>query len=381
MLDPRLSKMAKILVHYSTGVQQGDKVHISGATPAIPLMEQLYVEALKAGAHPYVDVEVPSLSRYFYSFASKEQLEYFSPISKAMIDNFDVAIAIMSEENPHHLSGVDPKKQSLRHKVATKLSARQLKRMSNGSLRSCTTLYPTNAYASAAEMSLEDFEDFVFASCYVDHPDPLKRWKEVHRHHERIISYLSKYSSIRLVAPGTDLTFSYQGRQWKNCDGFLNFPDGEIYTCPVESTAEGFVEFTYPACLYGREVEQVRLVFEKGRVVEATAKKNEDFLLEMLNTDPGARRLGEFAIGTNHGVDRFTKNILFDEKIAGTCHLAVGLSAPGCGGKNKSAIHWDMVCDLRQEGKLYADGKLFYQDGEFVLKRLRDTLGTKSKKK
>ena len=372
MLDPRLSRMARILIKYSTRVKKGDRVHISGETAAIPLIEQLYIEALKAGAHPYVDVAIPSLSRYFYRYATKQQLEYISPISRAMVEEFDVSIAILSEENPHHLSGVDPRKQSLRHKVMTELSARQIERMADGSFRTCATLYPTNAYASAAEMSLEDFEDFVFRACYVDHPDPLKRWMDVHRHQDRIIAYLSRRSSIHLKAPGTDLELSYEGRGWVNCDGHLNFPDGEIFTCPVEDSVNGMVEFTYPACLYGREVEGVRLVFENGKVVEATARKNEEFLLRMLDTDPGARRLGEFAIGTNRGVDRFTKNILFDEKIAGTCHLAVGHSAPGCGGCNESAIHWDMVCDLRKGGEIYADGKLFYKDGEFIPKSLRE---------
>ena len=366
MMDPRLSRMARILIRYSTRVRKGDRVSISGETAAIPLMEQLYLEALKAGAHPHVDVSIPSLSRYFYKFAGKEQLAYVSPLAEAMEEGFDVAIVVMSEENPHHLSGVDPRKQALRHKSLSGLSARQVERMVSGELRSCTTLYPTNAYASAAEMALEDFEDFVFKACYVDHPDPLARWRQVHRYQDRIIAYLSKRSSIHLQAPGTDLRFSYEGRRWMNCDGLLNFPDGEIFTCPIEDSVEGVVEFTYPACLYGREVEGVRLVFEKGRVVEASARKNEEFLLEMLDTDPGARRLGEFAIGTNKGVDRFTKNVLFDEKIAGTCHLAVGLSAPGCGGTNHSAIHWDMVCDLRRGGCVEVDGKVILKNGRFL---------------
>ena len=372
MVDPRLSKMAKILIQYSTKVKKGDKVHISGATPAISLMEQLYIEALKVGAHPYVDVNVPSLQRYFFEHASKEQLEYFSPISKAMIDNFDVAISIMSEENPHHLSGVDPKKQSLRMKVATELSKRMMKRMSDGSLRSCTTLFPTNAYASSAEMSLEAFEDFVFNACYVNNENPLDRWQRVHEYQDRVIDFLKSRSQIKLEAPGTELSFSYKGRDWMNCDGLLNFPDGEIYTCPIEDSTEGTVEFTYPACLYGREVEKVSLRFSGGRVIEASAKKNEDFLKEMLETDEGAKILGEFAIGTNKGVNRFTKNILFDEKIAGTWHLALGASAPNCHGENESAIHWDMVCDLRNGGAIYADGQKFYEDGQFTDEALQD---------
>jgi len=378
MVDPRLTRMAQTIIRYSTRVKPGDRVRISGETPAIPLMEQLYIEALKAGAHPYVDVAIPSLGRYFYQLATKEQLSYVSPLGRVFIDHFDVNIAIMSETNPHHMSAIDPKKQSLRHKANRKLIDRQLRRMNDGSFRACITIYPTEAYASGAEMSLEDFENFVFSACYVDHPNPLKRWEQVQRHHDRVIEHLQSRSTIRIVAPGTDITFSIKGRGWMNCDGHVNFPDGEIYTCPIENSAEGTIEFTYPACLYGREVEQVRLTFERGRVVSSTAKKNEEFLHEMLATDPGATRLGEFAIGTNSGIDRYSKNILFDEKIAGTCHLALGASAPGCGGRNKSSIHWDMVCDLRH-GTIFADGKPFYRKGDFILKKLRDPHRLKKK--
>lgn len=380
MIDERLRRQARILVRYSTKVKPGDRVLITGETPAIPLMEQLYVEVLGAGGHPHVEVGLPSLSRYLYLYGNKDQLEYVSPLSRALIDNFDVAVAIMSETNPYHMSGVDPRKQALRHRATTKVTERQIKRMNDGSLRACITIFPTMAYASGAEMDLEDFEDFVFGACYVDHPDPLERWRQVTRHQNRVISFLKTRKRIRIEAPGTDLSFSVDGRGWVNCDGQVNFPDGEIYTCPHETSAEGTVEFTYPACLYGREVEQVRLTFEAGRVVAATAKKNEDFLREMLDTDEGARRLGEFAIGTNKGVNRFSKNILFDEKIAGTCHLAVGASAPGCGGRNRSAIHWDMVCDLRRGGAIHADGKVIYRDGEFVQKSLRDPFDAAGKK-
>ena len=371
MHDPRLTRMAEILVKYSTKIKKGDKVKITGEPISIPLLEQIYIEALKAGGHPFVDISLPSINQYFYKHASDEQLKFVSPISKTLIKNYDVSIAIMSEENAHRLSGVDPKKQTMRTKAMKDLTTLQMKRMDSGKTRTCIALYPTNAYATAAEMSLEDFEDFVFSACYVDSKEPIKRWKEVHDHQNKIIKSLEKFSAIRVVAPGTDISFSYKGRGWLNCDGQLNFPDGEVFTCPVENSANGTVNFSYPACLHGREVENVQLTFEKGVVVEATADKNQDFLLEMLDLDKGARKLGEFAIGTNRGVDRFTKNILFDEKIAGTVHFAVGASAPGCGGKNKSAIHWDMVCDLRKNGEIFADGKLFYKNGEFTDTKLR----------
>jgi aminopeptidase len=372
MHDPRLTRMAEILVKYSTKIKKGDKVKISGEPISIPLLEQIYIEALKAGGHPFVDISLPTVSQYFYKYANDDQLKFISPIAKTIIKNYDVAISIMSEENAHRLSGVDPKKQTKRTMAMKELGALQMKRMGTGEMRTCIALYPTNAYATAAEMSLESFEDFVFSACYVDSKDPIRKWKEVHDHQERLIKFLKKFSTIRVVAPGTDINFSYKGRGWLNCDGQLNFPDGEVFTCPIENSANGTINFSYPACLHGREVENVQLTFENGVVVEATAEKNQNFLIEMLDLDPGARKLGEFAIGTNRGVDRFTKNILFDEKIAGTVHFAVGASAPGCGGKNKSAIHWDMVCDLRKGGKIYADDKLFYENGEFTDKKLRE---------
>jgi aminopeptidase len=372
MHDPRLSRMAEILVKYSTRIKEGDKVKITGQPVSIPLLEQIYIEALKAGGHPFVDISLPSINQYFYKYANKKQLSFVSPIAKTLIKNYDVAITIMSEENVHRLSGVDPKKQAMRSLAMKNLGALQMKRMASGETRTCIALFPTNAYASTAEMSLEDFEDFVFRACYVDHKNPLKKWKEVKDHQNKVIKFLTKFSKIRVVAPGTDISFSYKNRGWMNCDGQLNFPDGEVFTCPVENSANGIVKFTYPACFNGREVENVELTFDKGIVVKATASKNQEFLTEMLNTDTGARKLGEFAIGTNKGVDRFTKNILFDEKIAGTVHFAVGLSAPGCGGKNKSSIHWDMVCDLRKDGKIYADDKLFYKNGKFIDKKLQN---------
>jgi aminopeptidase len=216
-------------------------------------------------------------------------------------------------------------------------------------------------------MSLREFEDFVYEACLVHEPDPIKAWRKISKEQQRIVNWLNKARKIHVVGPDTDLKLEVTGRKWVNCDGHENFPDGEIFTGPIEDSLNGHIRYTYPACVYGREVEDVRLKFEDGKVVKATAAKNEGFLLKMLKTDKGARYVGEFSFGTNYGIQRFTKNILFDEKIGGTIHLALGKGYPESGSKNKSAIHWDMVCDLRQGGEVRVDGALFLKDGKILI--------------
>jgi aminopeptidase len=216
-------------------------------------------------------------------------------------------------------------------------------------------------------MSLREFEDFVYNGCLVHEPDPIKAWKKISREQQRVVDRLNKARRIHVVGPDTDLKLEVTGRKWENCDGHENFPDGEIFTGPIEDSVNGHIRYSYPACAYGREAEDVRLWFKDGKVVKATAAKNEEFLLKMLKTDKGARYVGEFAFGTNYGIQRFTKNTLFDEKIGGTIHLALGKGYPESGSKNNSAIHWDMVCDLRKGGEVRVDGTLFLKDGKILI--------------
>ena len=216
-------------------------------------------------------------------------------------------------------------------------------------------------------MALEDYEDFVFGACLPDPDDPVGFWKKMEERQDRLVNYLSKAKQLRVQAEDTDLRVGVAGRTWINCSGRENFPDGEVFTGPIETETEGAVRFSYPAVHGGREVTDVRLQFKKGRVVSATADRSEEFLRDMLERDEGASVLGEFAIGTNPGIDRFTRNTLFDEKIQGTVHMALGNSYPESGGVNKSQIHWDMVCDLRKGGRLFADGELIYEDGSFLI--------------
>jgi aminopeptidase len=228
-------------------------------------------------------------------------------------------------------------------------------------------IFPTQAYAQDAEMSLAEFEDYVYSTTYADAEDPVAMWQKIHDEQQRLVDWLAGKKHVEVKGPDIDLKLSIEGRTFENADGEKNMPSGEIFTSPVEDSANGWVRFTYPAVSSGREVEGIELHFEDGKVVEASAKKNQDFLLRMLDTDPGARYLGEFAVGTNKKINRFIKNILFDEKIGGTIHMAVGYGFPETGSVNESAIHWDMICDMRDGGQIFVDGELIYESGEFKI--------------
>ncbi|MGC9520578.1 MAG: aminopeptidase, partial [Anaerolineae bacterium] len=286
---------------------------------------------------------------------------------RLIFEDYDVLLNIRSETNTRELSNIDPERQTRRRRALAPLRQRHLERGATGELRWNVTLYPTAAYAQEADMSVRDFEDFVYRACYCDRDDPVAAWRQVHSEQERAIAWLRGRDHVRITGSNADLTLSIRGRRFVNSDGHHNMPSGEIFTGPVEDSANGWVRFTYPALTEGREVEGIELTFEEGRVVKASAEKNEALLLRMLEADEGSRYLGEFAIGTNFGIQQFTKNILFDEKIGGSFHLALGAGYPETGSQNRSAIHWDMICDMRDGGEIEVDGELLYRDGEFVI--------------
>jgi aminopeptidase len=286
---------------------------------------------------------------------------------KGVIEQIDANIMIWTDVNTKQLTNADPTKQSRRAVARRPLFERLLERAARKELRWSGTIHPTQAFAQDAEMSLREFEDFVYKASLVHEPDPISAWKEVSKEQQRVTDWLNKAREIHVVGSDTDLKLEVTGRNGINCDGHENFPDGEIFTGPIEESMNGHIRYTYPACLHGREVEDVQLQFKDGKVVKATAAKNEEFLLKMLETDEGARYVGEFAFGTNPGIQRFTKNTLFDEKIGGTIHIAIGTGYPESGSKNKSAIHWDMVCDLRKGGEVRVDGTLFLKDGKLLI--------------
>ncbi len=369
MIDQRTRKMAKILVDYSLKIQKNDLFIIAGNIAGRPLITEVYNLALKKGAHPTVKVTWDELSYSFYKNASDHQLQYLSPLLKNEVEKVDAYLTIWAEENTRNQSTIDPSRQSLHQKSLLPFYRRFFKRSSEGELRWCGTLFPTSSLAQEADLPLQEYEDFVYHAAKVNNPDPIAAWKKQSAFQARLIKQLTVYQKFRIQTPHADITFMVdESRKWINCDGKENFPDGEIFISPLKKSVEGKVFFTYPAVFKGREVHGVELTFKEGKVVKATAQKNEPFLHSMLDTDKGARYVGEIALGMNEDISRFTRNILFDEKIGGTFHIAVGKAMEEAGGKNESAIHWDMISTL-EEGKITADGQTIYSNGEFTFKK------------
>ncbi|MFZ6030489.1 MAG: aminopeptidase [Chloroflexota bacterium] len=368
MSDPRLENFARLLVDYSTRVKPGDRVAITSTTTAVPLMRAIYARVLEKGGFPHLLLDIPEQEKVFYEHAGDDLLDFVPAFHQIAFEQFDVLIKVRAETNTRALRKVDPARLARHQKAMAQLLQAQVRRGADGSLRWMSTLYPTRAYAKEAGMSLREYEDFVYGANHVDPQtaDPVAFWQEFGRHQQRVIDWISGRDRVELRGPNVDLTLSIKDRIFKNSCGFHNLPDGEIFTGPVENSVNGWVRFTYPAIYQGQMVEGIELKFDTGKVVQATARKNEAYLLKMLDSDTGSRYLGEFAIGTNFQIDRFTKSILFDEKIGGTFHMALGAGYPETGSLNKSIIHWDMICDLRTDSEIRVDGDLMYRNGQFV---------------
>ena len=367
MADPRIKAVADVLVQYSIDLQPGQLVQIQAKVEGSPLVLALYRAILEAGGHPWVDLSIEDMEELFYVHASDAQLDYHPDFLKQADEAIAASISVWTDANTQRLNHVDASKQARRAKAMHPVTNRFFERMASKEIRWVGTAHPTHAAAQTAEMSLRDYEDFVYGACLVSEPDPIAAWKTISIKQQRLIDWLSERSEIHLEGEDTDLRLTYASRPWENCDGRENFPDGEIFTAPIEDSVEGHIRFSYPACYRGRQVEDVRLWFEQGKVVKATAAKNEAFLLEMLAIDEGAKFVGEFAFGTNPGIQSFTGDTLFDEKIGGTVHLALGKGFLETGSKNDSAIHWDMVCDLRQGGRVCVNGETFSENGQFQI--------------
>lgn len=367
MADERIQKLAHLLVNYSVAVQSEDRVLIDGDAAAESLVREVYASVLRAGGHPMVMARLGGLDELLYRHASDEQLRHVPEPLKLIMSTYDVRISLIAEENTRALSSIDPAKMVMRSQARTEIMQTFMRRSASGELRWTLTMFPTNACAQDAEMSLMEYEDFVYGACLPDLDDPIGYWRRFADWQQHIVDWLKGKDRVRITGPGTDLTLSIANRTFINCNGSHNMPDGEVFTGPVEDSVEGHVTFSYPAIHGGREVNGVRLRFEGGRVLEATADKNQDFLRKTLQTDQGAGRVGELAIGTSEGITRFTRQILFDEKIGGSFHLALGAGYPETGSQNQSAIHWDMICDLRDGGEIRVDDELLYRDGKFVI--------------
>jgi aminopeptidase len=367
MRDQRAAALASILVRYSTGVKKGDVCVIQSTTTAEPLVQAVYEEILRAGGLPIVQLATEGAAASFYELASEEQLDWVPPTAEWVAENADVRIAILADANARELSQADPKRQARAQKARKPLMETSMRRSAAGEYRWALTLFPTHAYASEAGMSLAQYEDFYYRACLATDSEPVTAWRRQSDEVKRLAEWIQGREEVRIQAPGTDIRLGVAGRTWIPCVGDRNMPDGEFFTGPLEDSVDGEIVFSFPATYAGREVSGVRFRFEGGKVVDASAERGEAFLLEMLDTDAGARRLGELGIGTNYGISTGTKEILLDEKIGGTAHMAVGMSYPETGGANDSAIHWDMVCDLRRGGSITVDGTELQRDGRFLV--------------
>ena len=360
MRDERSQKLARVLVDYSIEAGEGDQVLVSGGVGAGPLMLALYARLLQVGAIPVTQVGLPGMQELFFEHARGIHYEEIPSITRAIYEGTDAQINIHSPSNTRALANVDPSKQQALQKRNQPLSEMLMEKD-----RWVVTLFPTEALAQEAGMGLAEYEDFVFEAMGLNEEDPLLFWSRKSAEQDRLKERLEGARVIRIVGPETDLTLSVEGRTFVNSAGRRNMPCGEVFTGPVEDSADGTVYFGVPAAIGGREVAGARLRFEEGRVVEASAEKGEEYLMSLLDADAGARYLGELGIGTNYGIRRASANVLFDEKLGGTVHLAIGRSYAETGGKNDSSVHTDLVCDLREGGELYADGELIEKDGRF----------------
>ena len=366
MADARIEKLAKVLVHYSLGLKAGQQIQIRTHPIAEDLTLAVYEEVIKVGAYPFMQVTLPGLDEIFFKYANEAQLDFVSPVRRMITESFDAVLNLWTEHNTHALSGIDPSRMARVSKAGAPLSKLFMERAARGELNWCLTAYPSQAMAQDADMGLLDYREFVYGAGMLNEPDPVAFWKEEGERQQKLVKWLQGHDQVVLKGESIDLTLSIKERVFISCDGKLNFPDGEIFTGPVEDSVNGWVRFKYPAIEYGQEVTDIELWFENGRVVKEKASKNQELLTAMLETDAGARYLGELGIGTNYGIQRFTKNMLFDEKIGGTFHLAVGAGYPESGSKNDSGIHWDMLCDMGKS-EMRVDGELFYKDGKFAI--------------
>ena len=367
MADPRIVKLAQVLVHYSIPVKAGDWFVVSGSDLAAPLIREVYREALLVGAHIETRVGIEGLAELFYKHATDAQLAYIGESEWLSIRKANSSLQIMAPHNVKSLSAVDPARQAFAGKARAEVSKVFMERAGSGDLRWCLTLLPTQAGAQEAGMSLSDYEAFVYGAMLLDRDDPVDAWKAQGREQQRMADFLSEVRELRFVAADTNLRLAVAGRKWLNDDGQKNFPGGEVFSAPLEDSVSGTVAYNFPAIMGGREIDGIRLTFERGRVVHAEARTGGEYLNEMLNMDEGARTLGEIGIGTNMGIQRFTKNMLFDEKIGGTAHFALGAAYPETGGLNVSSLHWDMLLDLRSGGEVFADGMLVMKDGKWTI--------------
>ena len=366
MRDPRYDALAALVLDHSLRLEGGKVLRIDADTVAAPLVLALHREAIKRGLHAYAALELSGLKEILVADGSDQQLEFVSPIALREMDSLDASITIWSETNTRSFSRADTDRRQRQLGAERQLAIRRRDRIARGEHRWCGTLCPTEAHAQDAAMSLDQYEDFYFRACHVHDEDPVGHWARVGEELQARAAELESVRELRIVGEDTDLTVAVEGRTWRAAHGRQNMPDGEVYTSPVETSVNGTIRFGLPAVFNGREIDDPRLRFENGRVVAAEAASGEGYLKSLLGLDDGASVAGEIAFGLNYEIDRFTSNILLDEKIGGTVHLALGMGFENLGGLNRSALHLDLICDLREHGEVYADGELVWRNGHFL---------------
>ncbi len=369
MTDRNFENMAALLVDYSASVQKGDKVVVEAGTVAEPLVQAIYRRILERGGYPHILLELQDQMETFYRYASDDQLDFMPMFHQMSVEKFDARIKLLSDTNTRALSAVSTDRIARLQKARSPIMQALMRRGGDGSLKWIGALFPTPAYAMEAKMGMQEYSEFVFRACHVDDatPDPVQYWMNIEKQQRKYIEMLTGHDKVEIKGLNVDLKLSIKGRTFLNSCGKHNMPDGEIYTGPVEDSASGWVRFTFPAVYSGRVVEGIELTFAEGKVIKAIAAKEEELLKKMVASDARSCYLGEFAFGMNFEIDRFTSNILFDEKIGGTFHLALGSGYPETGSQNKSGIHWDMICDMRKDAEVKLDGDVIYRDGKFLV--------------
>jgi len=362
-------KLAELIVKYSLEIKKGDRVYVTGHTLSEDLILAIYGELLKAGAHPLLHPELVGESELRYRYSSEDQLKYLDDVFLKVVEEFDAFIQIFDDYNTKKLTFVDPELIKLSQGSAGRMKMMQTFniRTKKKELNWVIIPYPCQSLAQEGNMDLYTYTEFVNKALLLDKEDPIAEWKKIRQKQDDICNHLNKAEQIQVIGEDTDLKVSVKGRTWENCCGLVNLPDGEVCTSPLEDSANGHIRFTYPGIYQGREIENIYLEFKDGKVVNYSADKGVD-LLEKLLSIRNANNLGEFAIGTNYGITQFTKNMLFDEKMGGTMHCALGMGIVESGSKNFSTVHWDILKDMKvPSSKIIADGKTIYEEGKWLI--------------
>ena len=362
-----LKKYAYLLVHYSLYLKKGERLYISSTTLAEPLINEIFLEATKIGVIVEVNMSLAYQADILLNYGMQKQLEHVSVLHQYCIENFDAYLAIRAPfpDNEMQHMPKDKDKSILRRNALESVQQTYFRRLGDGTMKRSLCQYPTQYNADLADMTLDEYSHFVFNACHLYADNPSKEWEKLSIEQQKIADFLNQKEHIRYKNANTDISFSVKGRQWINSDGKNNMPSGEVFSSPVEDSVNGKIHFDFPSIYNHHEVNGVTLVVEQGEVVSWEAEKGNDYLDTIFEIE-GSRYFGEVAIGNNYNVQRATKNILFDEKIGGTVHMAIGQSYIQTGGKNKSTIHWDLIADMKTNGEIYADDELIYKNGKFI---------------